>query len=32
MDETIRFFIGVTLFLAVITIEWVKERSNKRAS
>jgi hypothetical protein len=32
MDETIKFFIGVTLFLAVITFEWVKEKSNKRAS
>jgi len=32
MDETIRFFIGVTLFLAVITFEWVKEKSSKRAS
>jgi hypothetical protein len=32
MDETIKFFIGVTLFLAVIMFEWVKEKSNKRAS
>lgn len=32
MDETIRFFIGVTLFLAVITFEWVKEKVSKKTS
>lgn len=32
MDETIRFFIGVALFLVVLTFEWVKERSSKRTS
>ena len=32
MDETLRFFIGVTLFLAVITYEWLKERPSKKTS
>jgi len=32
MDETVRFFIGIALFLAVITFEWIKERSSKRTS
>jgi hypothetical protein len=32
MDETLRFFIGIALFLAVITFEWQKERSGKRTS
>jgi len=30
MDETVRFFIGIALFLAVITFEWIKERSSTR--
>jgi len=32
MDETLRFFIGVALFLAVVTFEWLKERRQKRTS
>jgi len=32
MDETIRFFIGIALFIAVLTYEWSKERTTKRAS
>ena len=32
MDETIRFFIGLALFLAIIIFEWLKERSSKRTS
>jgi len=32
MDETLRFFIGVTLFLAVIAYEWLKERPLKKTS
>ncbi len=32
MDETLRFFIGVALFLAVVTYEWLKERPNRRTS
>jgi len=32
MDETIRFFIGVALFLAVVTFEWLKERADKETS
>ena len=32
MDETIRFLIGVALFLAVVTYEWLKERADKKAS
>jgi len=32
MDETLRFFIGVALLLAVITYEWLKERPNRRTS
>jgi hypothetical protein len=31
MNETIRFFIGIALFLAVVTFEWLKERGSKRA-
>jgi hypothetical protein len=30
MDETLRFFIGVALFLAVVTYEWLKERPKRR--
>jgi len=25
MDETLRFFIGIVLFLAIITFEWLKK-------
>ena len=32
MDETIRFFIGIGLFIAVIAFEWLKERTDKTAS
>jgi hypothetical protein len=32
MDETIRFFIGVALFLAVVTYEWLKEKADKKTS
>jgi hypothetical protein len=32
MDETIRFFIGIAVFLAVVTFEWLKEKSSKKAS
>lgn len=32
MDETLRFFIGIALFLAVVTYEWLKERPNRRTS
>lgn len=32
MDETVRFFIGVALFLAVVTYEWLKDRPEKRTS
>ena len=32
MDETLRFFIGIALFLAVLTFEWVKEKSSKKTS
>ena len=32
MEETIRFFIGIALFLAVVIFEWSKERTDKRAS
>jgi hypothetical protein len=32
MDETLRFFIGVALFLAVVSYEWLKERSNRGTS
>jgi len=32
MDETIRFFIGIGLFLAVVAFEWLKERAGKRTS
>ena len=30
MDETLRFFIGLALFIAVITYEWLKDRPEKR--
>ena len=30
MDETLRFLIGVTVFLAVIAFEWLKERPTKK--
>jgi hypothetical protein len=30
MDETLRFIIGVAVFLAVITFEWFKVRASKR--
>jgi len=32
MDETLRFFIGIALFLAVVTYEWLKEKPSKRTS
>jgi hypothetical protein len=32
MDETLRFLIGVTVFLAVIAFEWLKERPSKKTS
>jgi len=32
MDETLRFFIGIALFLAVLTYEWLKGRPSKRTS
>jgi hypothetical protein len=32
MDETLRFFIGIALFIAVITFEWFKERVSSKAS
>jgi len=32
MDETLRFIIGITIFLAVITYEWLKEKATKRSS
>jgi hypothetical protein len=32
MDETLRFLIGVTVFLAVIAFEWLKERPTKKTS
>jgi hypothetical protein len=32
MDETLRFFIGITLFLAVVAYEWLKEKSGKQTS
>jgi hypothetical protein len=31
MDETIRFFIGISLFLAVVAFEWLKDRASKKA-
>lgn len=30
MDETLRFFIGLALFIAVVTYEWLKDRPEKR--
>ena len=32
MNETIRFLIGVALFLAVVTFEWLKDRASKKPS
>jgi len=32
MDETLRFFIGVTLFISVILYEWLKNRSDSSVS
>jgi hypothetical protein len=32
MDDTLKFFIGIAIFLAVITFEWLKERSSKKTS
>jgi hypothetical protein len=32
MGETLRFFIGVDVFLAVIAFEWFKEKTSKRTS
>ncbi len=32
MDETLRFLIGVTVFLAVIAFEWLKVKSSKKTS
>ncbi len=32
MDEVLIFFIGVVIFLAVITLEWFKSKEGKRAS
>ncbi len=29
MDETLRFIIGITLFVAVVVFEWLKNRSNE---
>jgi hypothetical protein len=30
MDETLKFFIGIAVFLAVITYEWFKGRESRR--
>ena len=32
MDDTLKFFVGIAIFLAVITFEWLKERSSKKTS
>jgi len=32
MDETLRFFIGVALFLAVVAYERLKEKQGKRTA
>lgn len=32
MNETLRFLIGVTVFLAVIAFEWLKARPSKKTS
>jgi hypothetical protein len=32
MDKTLRFFIGIALFLAVVAYEWLKERANNQTS
>ncbi len=29
MDETLRFIIGASLFVAVVIFEWLKNRSKK---
>ncbi len=29
MDETLRFIIGITLFVAVVVFEWLKNRSKE---
>jgi hypothetical protein len=30
MGETIRFFIGIALFLAVVTFEWLKVKASNK--
>jgi len=32
MDETLRFFIDIALFIAVLNYEWIKDRPEKRTS
>jgi len=32
MDETLRFFIGIAIFLAVVAYEWLKEKPGKRTA
>lgn len=32
MDEVLRFFIGIAIFLAVITFEWFKGKGSQKAS
>jgi hypothetical protein len=32
MDETLRFFIGLAIFLAVIAYEWTKEKTGRKTS
>jgi hypothetical protein len=29
MDETLRFIIGISLFVAVVAFDWLKNRSNE---
>ena len=29
MDETLRFIIGVSLFVSVVVFEWLKNRNNE---
>lgn len=31
MDETLRFFIGLAVFLSAVIFEWVKSRSEETA-
>ena len=31
MNETLRFFIGIAVFLAVFTFEWAKSRTGERS-